>query len=286
MKRRLMRPTAALFPLSGLMAALIVPARRNEVALLFLTYYAVQLLSLCAADSFRNAAAQEPGVRRVDRRFWGALTMLLIGILLSITLSFLLNMGMLAVGAASLVCVEQLFEERIFAYGKNACGAILSGASNLLLLAGMLCGGALLPVAAGVGAVTAVVVSYVVEPNHGFSLAPANLGFAPRAGVQTLLYPLLVLAAQAILSMKGMFEPDFLMLAALFGLIPWRLARTTYRRTQSESKPLTLVLLGFALVAGVGAILWEELLPFAIMAVLAMVSGILTFCTLFTPGGE
>ena len=71
MKRGLMRPTDILFPLAGIAAALLnFPEILTET---ILYYYMLQIFSLCAVDSFRNAAAREPGVRRVDKRFGGAL---------------------------------------------------------------------------------------------------------------------------------------------------------------------------------------------------------------------
>ena len=76
MNRRLMRPTAALFPLAALIAAAMGSALDGRLMLL---YYALQLFTLCAVDCFRNGAAREAGVRRADRRFGGGITQLVLG---------------------------------------------------------------------------------------------------------------------------------------------------------------------------------------------------------------
>ena len=145
MKTGLLRPSAALFPLAGLTAALL--GREESVISLFFLVHCIQLFSLCAADCFRNGAAREPGVRRVDRRFGGALVQLAGGILLlALAARFLFPREIRACSliAAACICIEQLFEERMFALSRSLDGAILSLISNLLLLVGlMLEGGAL-----------------------------------------------------------------------------------------------------------------------------------------------
>ena len=78
MKRSLMRPTAVLFPLALLAAALLGNAA--AVAELFICYCVMQLFTLCSVDAFRNAAAREPGVRRVDKRFGGTFPVVILGI--------------------------------------------------------------------------------------------------------------------------------------------------------------------------------------------------------------
>ena len=75
MKKILMRPAAALFPLA------LILGGAESIPLLPI-YFALQIFSLCAVDSFRNAAAREPGLRRADRRFWGAVLPLLVSLAL------------------------------------------------------------------------------------------------------------------------------------------------------------------------------------------------------------
>ena len=300
MNRRLMRPTAALFPLAALIAAAMGSALAGRLVLL---YYAMQLCTLCAVDCFRNGAAREPGVRRADRRFGGGITQLVLGIglllagmLLCPELKPHFNAGLFA--AAGCVTLEQLFEERMYALGRRVDGVVLSVIANMLLVAGLLLDGAggvelELPHVedcpftlggAALGALIALGTAYLVEPGHGFSLKPVNLALFPRACVQTLLYPAAALAIAAVLpeDVQGMYvglEP------LLYGLILWRLARTTCRRTDEESRPLNLLLM--ALMA-TPAIIWAlrsdgtlcgvELRPYAVASLLAGICAGAVFC--------
>lgn len=274
MNGRLMRPTAALFPLAALIAAAMGSALAGRLVLL---YYAMQLCTLCAVDCFRNGAAREPGVRRADRRFGGGITQLVLGIglllagmLLCPVLKPHFNAGLFA--AAGCVTLEQLFEERMYALGRRVDGVVLSVIANLLLVAGLLLDGAggveleLPHVAdcpftlggAALGALIALGTAYLVEPGHGFSLKPMNLALFPRACVQTLLYPAAALAIAAVLpeDVREMYvglEP------LLYGLILWRLARTTCRRTDEESRPLNLLLVLLMALPVVTAALLPEL---------------------------
>ena len=302
MNGRLMRPTAALFPLAALIAAAMGSALAGRLVLL---YYATQLCTLCAVDCFRNGAAREPGVRRADRRFGGGITQLVLGIglllagmLLCPVLKPHFNAGLFA--AAGCVTLEQLFEERMYALGRRVDGVVLSVIANLLLVAGLLLDGAggveleLPHVAdcsftlggAALGALIALGTAYLVEPGHGFSLKPVNLALFPRACVQTLLYPAAALAIAAVLpeDVRGMYvglEP------LLYGLILWRLARTTCRRTDEESRPLNLLLVTLmAITTASGAIFPElslcglPLISFAAAAALAALCAGVVFCAL------
>ena len=290
-----MRPTAALFPLALLIAAAM---GRAQAAHLALFYYGMQLCTLCAVDCFRNGAAREAGVRRVDRRFGGGVLQLMLGMGLLLAAMLLcpelkphFNAGLFA--AAGCVTLEQLFEERMYALGRRLDGVVLSGIANLLLLAGLLLDGAggveaQLPLAldapftlggAALGALIALATAYLVEPAHGFSLKPVNLALFPRACVQTLLYPAAALAVAALWDGSVRAEP------LLYGMLLWRLARTTCRRTDEESRPLNLLLM--ALMA-IPAIIWAlrpdgtlrgmELLPFSAAALLAGICAGIVFC--------
>ena len=143
MKSRLMRPAALYFPLAGLLTAVFGDASYPEMLLIF--YCMIQLFSFCAVDAFRNAAAREPGRRRVDKRFWGSLLPLLLGLGLSLYLTGfhprseepLMGASPMCL-AAWLIVIEQLFEERMYAIGKNVDGHLLALLSSLLLFTGMM----------------------------------------------------------------------------------------------------------------------------------------------------
>lgn len=298
MKQRLMRPTAALFPIVGLVGALAGTITHDFVLLVFLLYYSIQLFCLCAADNFRNAAACEPSVRRVDRRFGGALLPLTIGIAVAFAVTMLLRpasqdgtnhaavlfgLAQHAVLAAGLITIEHLFEERMFALGRRVDGVVLSCVGNGLLLVGMLLdagsgGSACFIGAAALGTAISIVANYLIEPAHGFSLTPQNLRFAPKACLQTLLYPAAAIVAALLLSNGDGAKLDAAFPALLFGLIPWRLARTTARRTQDESRPLNLLLIAFAAIPTIAAAWLPAAQTFAQAATLALLCGAGVYC--------
>ena len=300
MNGRLMRPTAALFPLAALIAAAMGSTLAGRLVLL---YYTMQLCTLCAVDCFRNGAAREPGVRRADKRFGGGITQLVLGMGLLLAAMLLcpvlkphFSVGFFA--AAGCVTLEQLFEERMYALGRRVDGVVLSVIANLLLAAGLLLDGAggvelELPHladcpftlgGAALGALIALGTAYLVEPGHGFSLKPVNLKLFPRSCAQTLLYPAAALAIAAALPVE--LRERFVGLEALlYGLILWRLARTTCRRTDEESRPLNLLLVTLAALPTAAWLIWPELsfrgmqlLPFAAAAALAMLCAGAVFC--------
>lgn len=283
MKRSLMRPTAALFPAVLLAATLL--GDRDVVIRLFLCWLMIQLFSLCSADAFRNAAAREPGVRRVDKRFGGAWTTMLLGIILmlaAIRLFFGVNpfegSNIVLPAAAICIYVEQLFEERMYALGKKVDGVMLGVISNALLAAGLLMdakNGVAAPVAlddfyticgAGLGMLISVVSSYIIEPMHAFSLAPRNIAFFPKAAVQSLLYP-----AATILGLKFGWE-------VFAGLILWRLSRTVCRRAGDESRSLNLLLMAAAAVPVVATLWLGQLAACASAMTMAMLYAVIVFC--------
>lgn len=253
MKKSLMRPTDIVLALAGIAAACVDPLLPLT---LFIYYFILQLFTLCAVDSFRNAAAREPGVRRVDRRFTGSIFPLLLGIALFLLFLKLINRGegeiseaIPLLGAAACVIIEQLFEERMHAIGKSVDVVLMSVVSGLLLFAGMvldsfwmdgeslkctftLCG-------AGLGALVAMIASLTAEPLRAFSLVPRNVPFCPKAAVQALLYPA---AMCALMIHEGRLSGEYGILALLIGLAFWRLSRTVCRRAADESRPLNLML--------------------------------------------
>lgn len=263
MKSRLIRPSAALFPLA-LLAAQWITGDTLPSSLLVL-YFAFQLFSLCAVDSFRNAAAREPGLRRVDRRFWGSFVMLLLPILLLSIPYFLYKdkfaLKLIPVFAIPwLILIEQLFEERLFTLNRRFDGNILALISNGLLFAGLMLdgsGGVSAPIesfytlaAAALAMLISIIVSLMIAPMKGFSLVPRNLGYAPKAMVQTLTYPALMFVCFELVNVK----PDSAAGWGFYlGCILWRLSRTTCMRSADESRPLNLLLVaatGAMIIAG------------------------------------
>jgi len=276
-----MRPASALFPLAGLICAFIGNA--ESVKTLFAFYFAIQLLSVCSVDAFRNAAAREPGMRRVDKRFGGALPTMLLGIALTWlgTAKLILPdadmMGWIAwFGAAALINIEHLFEERMYALSRRTDGNMLGIVSNLLLTAGLLvdAGGGMEGVfsgfytlcASGLAVLIAGGTSYIVEPARGYSLVPRNVGFFPKACVQAMLYPA---ACACLVRFSGIHS-------ALAGFVLWRLSRTVCRRASDESRSLNLLLVAAAAVLVVAG----EWIPaaFGFMALVSLLCAVIVFC--------
>ena len=288
MKQRLMRPSAALFPIAGIIGAACWDA---EIILkLYACYYLVFLCTICAAEYFRDAAAWEPGVRRVDQKFSGALLLLLIGAIIT---------GILILTPASknqapeqgslfiiawLIHTEHLFEERMYALGRRMDGVILSCIANGLLATSFLMEGKMatapsLPLlsviaGAGAGALISIITSYAIEPMHGFSLKSIDRRIVRGALVRGGLYIFGAVLAYRFLKPQN----DGLALPFLFGLIPWRLARTNCRRTEDESRPLNLLLIAFTAIPAAIAAWYPAIYPFAITAATALICSAIVFC--------
>lgn len=288
MKQRLMRPTAALFPIVGIIGAACWDA--ETILKLYACYYLVFLCTICAAEYFRNAAAWEPGVRRVDQKFSGALLLLLAGAIITGILVLtpaaknrVPEQGSLFI-IAWLLHTEHLFEERMYALGRRMDGVILSCIANGLLLTGFLMEGkmAMTPpvplfcilLGAGAGTMISIITSYAIEPMHGFSLKSIDRRIIRSALIQGGLY-----IAGVVLAYKT-FKPqnEGLALPFLFGLIPWRLARTNCRRTEDESRSLNLLLISFAAIPAAIAAWYPAAQSFAITGSVALLCGAAVFC--------
>lgn len=286
MKNGLTRPAAALFPLAlGLGAYL-------GKGTLAIYYFALQLCSLCAVDCFRNAATREPGVRRVDRRFSGALLPLLAGcaILCALRAAGIgfepASASAAPMLAAGLIVIEQLFEERMYALGRRIDAVLLSCVANGLLIAGFWMDWSAgtdwryLVGASALAAVISIITNYLIERPHGFSLLPRNLGDAPLSCVQTLLYPLALAALEAGFHPYRLLENPGGMLGAapLYGLMLWRLARSPHRRTEDESRRIHLALLALACVPAAAGEWIGALAPVGAAGILGLICGAVVFC--------
>lgn len=291
LRRNLIRPSDAFFPLVGLLCALL--GYRTRITNFFFMYFLIQLCSFCCADSFRNAAARELNVRKLEKRFGGALVQLVLGVAIvcggvhHLKLANIRNLSFIALtGSAALKIFEQLFEEYLFASKKHTDGMMLSLISNVLLAAGLIMdatGG--IPLyfdsfytlcTAGIGMVLGFFISCMVVRAPRISLLPRNLGYAPKAIFQVLLYPALAMAA--------IYFYDFPLIPALAGLIPWRLARTVCRRSKAESRPLDLMLVFISAFSLMLILLvntyppYTKYLPYAYAFYAALLCAELVFC--------
>ena len=284
-KNRLMRPSAAFFPLALAAAEWLTDEITSSLVLII--YFVLQLLSLCAVDAYRNAAAREPGPRKADRRFWASFEMLVVAMMIACVFYIATNDGdalgnILFAGVPWLVLIEQLFEERLFTLNRRSDGNLLALIANGLLFAGLMLDGSNgLPkpfesfyalLAAGLGALIAILASLVIAPPRGFSVIPRNLGFAPKAMVQALLYPAAVLALTL-----GVRSFDNSVYGFFAGFALWRLSRTVCRRSADESRPLSLLLVAVnALFIGAAGFI-PSLIDPAVCCMTALVCAMIVF---------
>ena len=245
--RMLMRPANALFPLSMLAAICL---GRGEAALALMRWHLLlQLCGFCAADCFRLGAVREPGVRRVDRRFFGGIVQFLMGAALALLAERRISLDFFA---ALCIGLERFFEERLYARCEQLDGALLSGIASLLLLTGLqLDGGAIgfyTLCGALLGALIGLLANLVLARFRGHSSLPCNLLLAPRALLQSALYPALAICAVRALRI----DESAALAPFLSGLILWRLAQSPAPRGPGERLPLALLVL-FALLSALVA---------------------------------
>ena len=294
MKNRLMRPAAALFPIT-LLAGFYF-GWSSIVAELTLFYLFMQLFSLCAVDCFRNAAAREPGRRRVDKRFWGSLLPLLLSPAICTALAIWRGDShrFELIAAAWCILIEQLFEERLYTLNHRGDGNLLSLISSGLLFTGLMLDSANgLPMpfylqgfyttaASALGMFIAVIASLFIATPKGFSWIRRNLGFAAKAMLQTVRCPALFFAIAAynidwradypILVFRSGFAK-----AMLPALILWRLARTTCRRSADESRPLNLLLVTAVSALVIAGLRFDFLIAPALSAYIALLCALIVF---------
>lgn len=290
MNYRLMRISAAFLPLAMFAACLL--GAEGQAQDICLAYFMLQLFALCPAEAFRNAAAREPGARRVDQRFGAALTQLIIGCILLAGCIYFLTNGTTAydrqfssfdpwsliplAGIAALMIIEQMFDERLYAVGRPADGAIYAAFCDGLLLTGMLLdrnGGVYMLFslcAAGLGALIGLIFSLAAQPFRAFSLVPRNYAFVPKAFVQFMLYP----AACAAVSI-WLYELSFAPVMA--GWLLWRLMRSYARRSGDESRGMNFFLITVCAVLIIAVEFCWPAFEYAACAMIALVCAEIAF---------
>ena len=306
-KLRLFRAADAFLPLALLIASLR-PSAADPTLLLLLSYGLTALLSLASGRALRIAFAVQPSIRSVRGSVKTALILqtgagLLAGLFVYIyTTRFGLpaQLGEIAresraaarflaiVGAGYLLNIEHTFYEYMYATGDGGSAALSRGITAVLTAGGLMIaesGGALwLPGAAAVSALVACVTALAIGGRLKGSLNAGVVRCAPRALVQTFLYPL---AAAAIL----LLVPSARALpAALAGLVLWEICRTPFRRSHLESGAFRrnlLILLAVSAAAaaagfipGVPAAAAELLRGWGLMIAAAAVCSLATYAPL------
>ena len=246
-RMKLLRPSDALVPAAFAIGAL-VHSGTYELTL-YACYLAVGLLSLFSCRGVRIAFALQPSMRYVRGSVKCALLTQLAGLGLSFAAYKLLGEpggaaipALLAAGA--LLNIEHTFYEYLFAVGDGRSATLSHGLAALFLAAGIVLakgpGGALRPewtlAMTGLSALSAIAVSLVMGDGFKGPLNAAVLRAAPRAMLQSLLYPL---AAGAALWVFAGWE---LSVGLFCGLILYELCRTPFRRSPMESAPLNRAL--------------------------------------------
>lgn len=222
---------------------------------LYACWLATGLLALFTARGLRIAIATQPSVRTVRGSVACALIAQCVGLALALAACPFaekrLNTSLLPfIIAGFLLNIEHMFYEFLHSLGDGRSATLSHGLSALFLAAGIsLSTGPLntqrlflIPAMAGLSALVAAVVGLTLGGLRRGRLNAAVLRVAPRAALQTLLYPLLAGAALLI-------RPDIPFFPLFIGLAVFELCRTPFRRTFRESAPLFRLLAAAALAA-------------------------------------
>ena len=266
MKRpnRLIRIPDAFIPASLLVAALLGHAL--NAALFFTCYLALSLLSLFSGEGLRIAFASQPSLRGVRGSARCALLMQWLTIPVSALIAWPLGLHkdptlLPFLVAGGLFNIEHTFYEYLAAVGDNSSAALSHGLSALFLLTGLsLCGGEGMPFQplwlTGLSLLSALIGALFSLISGSFMKGRMNarvIAAAPRAAIQSLLYPALFVPIALLPGLRGTVA------AFCCGLIPWWLCRTPFRRTPSEAASMNRALLiccvAGALVAGAARLL-------------------------------
>lgn len=266
MKRpnRLIRIPDVFIPASLFVTALL--GQSMNAALFFVCCLALSLLSLFCGEGLRIAFAAQPSLRGV--RGSAKLALLLQAAALPVSLLIAWPLGLLKnpmilpfLISATLYNIEHTFYEYLYALGDSASATLSRGLSALLLLTGLsLSGGGenFQPLwLVGLSLLSAFIAALIALVSGKFAQGRINakvLSAAPRAAIQSLLYP--ALFAPMVLLPGSLGVP-----AAFFcGLILCALCRTPFRRTSSEASGMNRALLTVGALGAVIA-LAAKLLP-------------------------
>ena len=270
----LMRPSDAILPGAMLVASIL--GYGGPAAQLYAAWFAVALLSLFACRGLRAAFAMQPSIRDVRGSVKCALLLALFGGAAAAGLSGLLPGGyapgtLSLIGAGFLLNIEHIFYEYMYAAGEKRSAALSRGLTALFLLAGIIletsrkigstllftfqeirpetaeiaAGTPFMLIAAGISALTAAVVGLAMGGGLRGRWNGAVLRCAPRAALQTALYP-----AAAFLLFR-LTDADSFALSFFAGLTVYELCKTPFRRSPLESRQFNRALL----IVGIAAAL-------------------------------
>ena len=259
--RKLVRASDAFLP-AALMAAAAAGCRTNAVWL-FAGGFAMALLSLFSAFGLRAAFASQPAIRAVRGSLACALLLQCLAAVIALIALLLVFPGKSG-GLWPFICsgfllnIEHTFYEYLYAAGDRRGAILCHGLTAALALAGLLLAGERgesafwIPVATGISAAAAFVIGAVKGGGLKGRLNAQVIRCAPRAALQTALYPAAAAGALCLL------RPRRFALAFFAGLMFYELCRTPFRRSPLESKPLNQAL---ACACGIVAAAWIALVP-------------------------
>ena len=258
-KLRLLRPSDAALPLAFLIAA--IAGHGETAAAICAAKLAAHTLGLSTAEGARIAFATQPSMRAARGTVKLALLLQCAGAILCGVgawffrgeLALVKLLGLTAAGL--LLNIEHTFYEYLFAAGEKGSAMLCRLLTSILLLAGMLMSPALsltseapkdilFPLcASGVGMLVSAVIGLAIGGGLKGRLNPQVLRVAPRASLQSLLYPALAVAAMLLVTWVRL-EP----IAFFAGLTLYQLCRTPFRRSSMEGRTFNRAVFAIALM--------------------------------------
>lgn len=221
---------------------------------LYVAWLAVCCLSLFACRGVRIAFARQPAIRHVRGSVKCALLMTLAGGALAVGAAALFFRGewtraLPVIAAGWLLNIEHIFYEYMYAIGDRRSAALARGLTAIMTLAGLLLADShplWLVGAAGLCALVALVISLVMGDGARGRVDATVARIAPRAAIQTALYPAAALAAILL------FHPVNYSFAFFAGLTLYELCKTPFRRSQMEAKSFNVALIFVIVICALG----------------------------------
>ena len=249
----LLRAPDAFFPLAMALCCALRPDRLSPVNLCVASL-AVACLSLFASRGTRIAFARQPSIRHVRGSVKVALLLTLSGGALAAAGSALFLKGEwpLAgpmIAAVCLLNIEHIFYEYMYAIGDRNSARLARGLTAILTAAGLLLSTAQplwLVGMTGLAALVALVIGLVMGDGGKGRPDATVLRVAPRAALQTALYPAAAMGAILLL------RPERYAFAFFAGLALYELCKTPFRRSPAEARAFNRALLGIAAVCALG----------------------------------
>ena len=217
---RLVRPSDALMPAGFLLACLLGHA--SCAALTFAAAFVISILSLFACHGARLAFAGQPSARSVRGSVKCALLLEAAALTVAVALCLIIDppeKGVFTALLAAGFClnIEHTFYEYLFAQGDRFSAALSRGLSALLLLTGLaLSGGEGAPFQPlwlpGLSLLAAFIAALVSLAPGKFQQGRINarvFAAAPRAAIQSLLYPALFVPVALLPGQRGVAAAFF-----------------------------------------------------------------------------